>query len=128
LWNLKAGQSFLPARIAAVILTLLIVTGGVIDMMPIKNNNESNYIKMHYYNDKLIEWVETNTDPRSIFLSHRYINHQILLAGRRLFYGDPYYAWGTDYDTEEREKIVQKMFESKDPQEVYGLLKENHID
>src|ERR1043166_9803177 len=28
LWNLKAGKSFVPARIAAVILTLLVVTGG----------------------------------------------------------------------------------------------------
>ena len=128
LWNLKAGKSFVPARIAAVILTLLVVTGGVIDMMPIKNNNDSNFIKMKYYNDKLIEWVEQNTDPRSIFLTHRYINHQILLAGRRLYYGDPYYAWGSDYDTEEREATLRTMLESKDPAEVFRLLKENNID
>ncbi len=125
LWNLKAGQSFVPARVAAVVLLLLVTIGGAIDLMPIKN---STFIEMKYDDNKLIKWVKENTDSKSIFLSHRYINHEILLAGRRLFYGDPYYAWGTDYNTEERERILKTMFESTDPAEVYALLKENNIN
>ena len=125
LWNLKAGQNVIPARVAAVILLLLVTVGGAIDLMPIKN---STFIEMKYDDNKLIKWVKENTDPSSIFLSHRYINHEFLLAGRRLFYGDPYYAWGTDYDTETRENLIKAILEGQDPSEVLRLLKENDID
>ncbi len=128
LWNLKAGKSVVPSRIAAVVLLLLIIPGGLIDLMPIKNSDNTNLIRYKWDDNKLINWVKENTDPKSIFLSHKYINHEFLLAGRRLFYGDPYYAWGTDYDTEEREKIVKIMLESKDPNQVFALLKENNIN
>ncbi|CAN5357472.1 hypothetical protein BH10ACI3_BH10ACI3_05070 [soil metagenome] len=124
LWTLK-GPINIPARIIGIILLLLVTIGGAIDLMPVKN---SYFINMKYDDDKLIQWVKGNTDPKAIFLSHRYINHQILLAGRRLFYGDPYYAWGADYDTAARDGIVRTMFESKDPAEVYRLLKENNIN
>lgn len=123
LWNF--GKNVLPSRIAAILLLALVVTGGLIDLMPIKN---SYFIEMKYDDNKLIEWVKANTDPASIFLTDQHINHEILLAGRRLFYGNPYYAWGTDYDTEEREKIVKTMFESKDPNEVLAALKENNVN
>ncbi len=125
LWNLKAGQNVIPARVAAVILALLVTVGGAIDLMPIKN---STFIDMKYDDNKLIKWVKENTDPSSIFLSHRYINHEFLLAGRRLFYGDPYYAWGSDYDTETRENLVNTILEGQDPTETLRLLKENDID
>ncbi len=128
LWNLKTGKSVVPTRIAAVALLVLIATGGLIDLMPIKNSDDRNFIKYKYDDNKLITWVKEKTDPAAIFLSDQHINHEILLAGRRLFYGNSYYAWGTDYDTEEREKIVQTMFESKDANQVFNLLKENNIN
>lgn len=129
LWYFEVGKNVLPARIAAVGLVLLTITGGLIDLMPIKNSHDPTfYIKYKYYDNKLLDWVKNNTDPKSIFLSDKFINHEILLAGRRLFYGDPYYAWGTDYDTREREKIVKTMLESKDANQVFALLKENNID
>ncbi|MBK8464802.1 MAG: 6-bladed beta-propeller [Chloracidobacterium sp.] len=129
LWHLKASNSVLPSRIAAILLLVLIVIGGLIDLMPIKNSDDSNfYIKYKYHDNKLLNWVKDNTDPKSIFLSDKFINHEILLAGRRLFYGDPYYAWGTDYDTREREKQVKTMLESKDANQVFALLKENNIN
>lgn len=127
LWNLKAGKSAVPSRIAAVILLILIFTGGLIDLMPIKNSDDRNFIKYKYDDNRLINWVKENTDPAAIFLSDQHINHEILLAGRRLFYGNSYYAWGTDYDTAERENIVKTMFESKDASQVFALLKENNI-
>lgn len=128
LWYLKVGKNMLTSRIAAILLLVLIVTGGLIDLMPIKNSDDPTfYIKYKYYDNKLLDWVKGNTDPKAIFLSDKLINHEILLAGRRLFYGDPYYAWGTDYDTREREKTVKTMLESKDANQVFTLLKENNI-
>ena len=124
LWHLKTGPTTIPSRVVAVILLLLITIGGAIDLMPIKN---SYFIQMKYDDDRLIEWVKANTDPHAIFLSHRYINHQILLAGRRLFYGDPYYAWGADYDTGARDVIAKTMLESKDVGLVYKMLRDNNI-
>ncbi|MGE3468479.1 MAG: NHL repeat-containing protein, partial [Pyrinomonadaceae bacterium] len=124
LWNLKIGPSKLPTRILTAILAILITIGGAIDLVPVWN---SYFINMKYRDDKLIEWVKTNTEPNAIFLTHRYINHQILLAGRRIFFGDPYYAWSMRYDVPAREQLVRKMYEADDPTALYTLLKANNI-
>ncbi len=125
LWNLKSGSSTIPTRAAAIVLGFLITVGGAIDLVPVWN---SYFIKMKYVDDPLVEWARTNTAPKSIFLSQKYINHQLLLAGRRLFYGDPYYAWSAGYDTPAREALAKRMFETRDPNELLSLLKENKID
>ncbi|MFZ1701842.1 MAG: NHL repeat-containing protein [Pyrinomonadaceae bacterium] len=124
LWGTKTGSTRIPMRVLAVILAILVTIGGAIDLFPIWN---SYFINMKYKDDPLIEWVKTNTEPKAIFLSHRYINHQILLAGRKIFFGDPYYAWGIGYDVPAREQLVRQMFETNDPAALYRLLKENNI-
>ena len=124
LWTAKSGSAAIAPRIAAVVLTLLITIGGAIDLVPIWN---SHFIYMKYDDDKLVEWVKTNTDPSSVFLSHHYINHQILLAGRKLFYGDPYYAWSAGYDTPGRAIVAKRMLETTDAAELYRLARENNI-
>lgn len=124
LWNLKLLKSAIIGKIAAVILGVLITMGGVMDLFPIRN---SFWTAFPYENDPLIQWIHENTDPKAVFLSYRYVNHPILLAGRRLFYGHPYYAWGAGYPTAERDVIYRKMFESQDAAEVFRLLKENGI-
>lgn len=125
IWNLKAGQFTVAARAAAIVLAVLVTIGGVIDLFPIRNGY---WVEMKYDGDSLVNWVRENTDPKSIFLAHRHVNHRILLAGRRLFYGHPYYAWGAGYDTGGRDEVYKKMFESKDAAEILRLLKENKID
>jgi len=124
LWNLFSGAKAFVGKLAAIILGFLVIVGGVIDLYPIKNGYSVEY---KYTGDRLVEWVKDNTDPKAIFLSHRYVNHGILLAGRRLFYGHPYYAWGAGYPTSERDQVYKKMFESQDPAEVLRLLHENRI-
>ncbi len=125
IWNLKSAWLSIPARAAALLLVILVTLGGVFDLFPVKNGY---WVEMKYDDDPLVDWVKKSTDPRSIFLAHRYVNHRILLAGRRLFYGHPYYAWGAGYDTFGRDELYKKMFESKDAAEVLRLLKENKID
>lgn len=125
LWNMKSGSSTIPTRVAAIVLGILITIGGAIDLVPVWN---SYFIKMKYVDDPLVEWTRANTPPRSVFLSQKYINHQLLLAGRRLFYGDPYYAWSAGYDTRAREALAKRMFETRDPNELLALVKENKID
>ncbi|CAN5246723.1 hypothetical protein BH20ACI2_BH20ACI2_20190 [soil metagenome] len=125
LWQLKVGPFFAPSRILAVVLVALITLGGIIDLVVVKN---SSWVVARFESDPFVEWVRLNTDPRAVFLSHRYVNHGILMTGRRLFYGHPYYAWGAGYPTNERDQIYKKMFESRNAAEIYILIKENGIN
>lgn len=124
LWRTKVGRTFVPSRVLAGMLVGLVTLGGIIDLVVVKNTY---WVETKFSGDPLIEWIKLNTDPRAVFLSNRYVNHGILLAGRRLFYGHPYYAWGAGYPTRERDGVYKQMFESRNPAEVYALIRENGI-
>src|SRR5882724_4960081 len=124
LWHASLAGTTLPGKFAAIAATLLIIPGGIIDFFPIHNTGWS---EVAYKNDSLIDWLNKNTTPREIFLTDRFVNHPILMAGRRVFYGWPYYAWSAGYDASKRDKVYTELFESKDPWKVYHLLKENGI-
>ncbi|MGC1323957.1 MAG: NHL repeat-containing protein [Candidatus Udaeobacter sp.] len=124
LWNLSLGGTTLPGKLAAIVTTLLIIPGGMIDFFPIHNTGWS---EVTYKNDPLIDWLNKNTTPREIFLTDRFVNHPILMAGRRVFYGWPYYAWSAGYDASKRDRVYTELFANRDPWKVYRLLKENGI-
>jgi DNA-binding beta-propeller fold protein YncE len=124
LWHFSLGGTTLPGKFAAVLTTLLIIPGGIIDFFPVHNTGWS---EVTYKNDALIDWLKKNTTPREIFLTDRFVNHPILMAGRRVFYGWPYYSWGAGYDASKRDRVYTALFEGRDPWKVYHLLKENGI-
>jgi len=124
LWRFSMGGTTLPGKFVATVLFLLVIPGGIIDFFPIHNTGWS---EVTYRNDAMIDWLKKNTSPRDIFLTDRFVNHPILMAGRRVFYGWPYYSWGAGYDASKRDKLYITLFESRDPWKVYHLLKENGI-
>ena len=124
LWHIRPRWLLPPARLAALAGALAIFVGGVIDLFPIHN---SYFIYVKYGNDPLVKWIWANTRPHDVFLSDRFVNHQILLAGRRLFYGWPSFSWGAGYDTTKRDHDYRQLFESTDPYVVYRLLRQNRI-
>src|SRR6266404_420544 len=124
LWRLPVVGTTLPGKFGAIVATLLIIPGGIIDFFPIHNTGWS---EVTYKNDPLIDWLNKNTTPREIFLTDRFVNHPILMAGRRVFYGWPYYAWSAGYDASKRDRVYTELFENRDPWKVYHLLKENGI-
>lgn len=124
LWRLRILGTTLPGKFTAIAAILLIIPGGVIDFFPIHNTGWS---EVTYKNDQLIDWLNKNTTSREIFLTDRFVNHPILMAGRRVFYGWPYYAWSAGYDAGKRDKVYIDMFENRDPWKLYRLLKENDI-
>jgi DNA-binding beta-propeller fold protein YncE len=124
LWHLPLGGTTLPGKFAAILIPLIIIPGGIIDFFPVHNTGWS---EVTYRNDPLIDWLNKNTTPREIFLTDRFVNHPILMAGRRVFYGWPYYAWSAGYDASKRDRVYMELFENKDPLKVYRLLKENGI-
>ena len=124
LWRLSLGGTTLPGKVVALGLFLLIIPGGVIDFFPIHNTGWS---EVTYKNDPLIDWLKKQTSPRDIFLTDRFVNHPILMAGRRILYGWPYYGWSAGYNASKYDRLYTELFESKDPWKVYHLLKENGI-
>jgi DNA-binding beta-propeller fold protein YncE len=124
LWRFSLGGTTLPGKFVAAVLFLLVILGGIIDFFPIHNTGWS---EVTYRNDPLIDWLKKNTSPRDIFLTDRFVNHPILMAGRRVFYGWPYYGWSAGYNASNRDRVYTELFENKDPWKVYHLLKENGI-
>src|SRR5207244_13211787 len=98
----------LTGKFVGILLVGLTITGGVIDFFPIHNTGWS---EVTYRNDPLIDWLKKNTTPRDIFLTDRFVNHPILMAGRRVFYGWPYYSWGAGYDAATGHKVYTGLFE-----------------
>lgn len=126
LWRLGWGfWTRLPFRIVAIALVFPIVLGGAIDFFPIHNLS---YIETNYTKDRLIDWIRAETDPRAVFLTDKFVNHPILLAGRKIFFGYTYFTWGAGYDLSKREPAYKLMFESKNAHQVFTLLKANKID
>jgi Uncharacterized conserved protein len=109
---------------AVLCVSAAIVTSGLIDLFPIHN---SFWIQLKYRDDALIKWVRENTKPHDIFLSDRFVNHSILLAGRRIFYGWPSFSWSAGYDTTRRDNEYRELFESNDPYAVFRLLQKHKI-
>ena len=124
LWRFSLGGTTLPGKFVATVLFLLVIPGGIIDFFPIRNTGWS---EVTYRNDALIDWLKKNTSPREIFLTDRFVNHPILMAGRRVFYGWPYFAWSAGFDASKRDRVYISLFESRDPWKVFHLLKENGI-
>ena len=125
LWRFSLGGTTVPGKFVAAVLVLLAIPGGIIDFFPIHNTGWS---EVTYRNDPFIDWLKKNTTPRDIFLTDRFVNHPILMAGRRVFYGWPYYSWGAGYDASKRDRVYITLFESRDPWKVFHLLKENGIN
>jgi sugar lactone lactonase YvrE len=121
LWKLKAPPILGP--ITATALTATMVAGGVIDLFPIRN---SSYVEVNYMKDPLVEWLGKNTKPNAVFLTDDFISRSVLLAGRRIFLGSRDSL--AEFDFAKREPIYRQMFESKNPRQVFELLKQNHID
>ncbi len=121
LWKLKTPP--IIGRVAALVLIAIVVTGGVIDLFPIRN---SSYVEVNYEKDDLVTWLNKNTKPNGVFLTDRFLSHPVLLAGRKIFLGPNNSPAGNDLSN--REPIYRQMFESKNPRRVAELLKENHID
>ena len=124
LWKARPRWLALITGSAALLVTAGIVLGGAIDLFAIHN---CYWIQIKYVGDPLVKWLRENTKPHDIFLSDRFVNHQILMAGRRLFYGWPSFSWGAGYDTSQRDNDYRTLFESTEPYAVFRLLYKHRI-
>ena len=111
-------------KAAAVVLTVSVTLGGFIEWFRIHNDT---IVDVPFRQNRLSDWLQANTTPKDVFLSDRFILHPILLNGRRIFYGWPYFAWGSGYPTGPRDVLYEQMLTEKDPSKLVHLLHQNGI-
>ena len=114
----------LVGRVGAVALAGIILVGGLIDLAPIKNDGRVAY---RLDGEALYDWVRTTTNPDDVFLTDLYVVDPIVLAGRRLYYGWPIYAWSAGYDTYPRQAQYIAMLQATDAATLLTLLHANGI-
>jgi hypothetical protein len=108
----------------AIVLGVATVFGGVVDLVPLHNDP---MLAVPYQNDRLTQWVLTNTQPSDVFLTHTFLTHQVLFAGRKIYLGYTLFAWTAGYNVPDREALYRRMFQEQDPNELMRLLRENKI-
>lgn len=94
-------------KIIAPILIFFLIFSGIIDFFPIKN--DTIYIINDAPKNPDITWIKKNTPPDAVFLNSSFLYHPASLAGRKIFFGWPYFSWSAGYDTNKRDVIREKI-------------------
>lgn len=114
------------STVLAIFLILIMTSSGVLDFITLINKNKQTLA--YNMEDPVTLWAKEKTDPQDIFLTDTYVIHPLLLSGRKIFYGWPYFAWSAGYDTFSREQIVSQIYGGTDKKQLIQLVKENDID
>ncbi|HLL50219.1 MAG TPA: hypothetical protein VK356_06080, partial [Thermomicrobiales bacterium] len=123
LWRSRRTM-LVPARLIAVALSAILVAGGLIDLIPIRNQGSIEYATD---GDPLFEWLRAGTEKDAVFLSHVHVSHPITLAGRRLWLGHTFYAYSAGYDVGAREREYRDLFALRSARELGVRLRANDI-
>lgn len=113
-------------KAVAGLLVFILTFTGFVDLKTLFNMNYYQNVK-YSVKDPITVWIKENTGPKDVFLTAPDVLDSVLLAGRPIYYGHPYYAWSAGYDTYTRENIVKDIFACKDENKLNKLLKENNI-
>lgn len=106
--------------------SFFMIFGGIIDIFPLVNDHKIT-IKDYMSNPDSV-WILRNSDPDSIFLNTTYLYDSASLAGRKIFFGWPYFAWSQGYDTYKRGDELKQMLGANDKNHACQLLRQNNID
>lgn len=127
------SELFKPKKISnfiALYLAFLLSCTGIVDMITLYNLDKNNV--SYNQRDAVHVWVKNETNPDDIFLTH-YMTHygapmSIMLAGRSVYNGYPYFTITAGYDISTREKVMKKIYNSTVPDELRQLAVSEGID
>lgn len=119
------GKKDIFIRAICVLLVIVMTATGFYDFTVVYKRNV-NYIALDM-DDPLTLWIDENTDSQDVFLTSWYSINQVVFGGAMLYFGWPYYAWSAGYDTNSREKEVNKMYSADSPEYLDRLVKKNGI-
>ena len=109
-----------------ILFTFLMIFGGIIDFFPLFNDHKLTI--PDYEKRSESQWIINNTSPDSIILNSDYLYDPASLAGRKIFFGWPYFAWSQGYNTEKRGEILKEILGSENKEKACTLLKQNNIN
>ncbi len=112
-------------RPLVIILFFFLTFSGVIDLFPILNDAKIRLAD--YPNNPDVTWIMKNTDPSSIFLNTSYLYSPESLAGRKIFFGWPYFAWSAGHNTDRRGKMRTAIFTATSKEIACILLRKNNL-
>lgn len=122
------GSRVWSLRLMAVALTISMIATGAIELRGCWNRNKPEGAIVMSLDDPLLTWAKAKTAPKEIFLTDWFGVHPLLLAGRSIFLGWPYFGWSAGYDTDYRMKIVRGIYGGTDRAEIQRLVVEHEID
>lgn len=121
-WLWKKSKYIKPL---VLISCFFLIFSGLIDFFPVYNDNQLSIAD--YPQNPSIAWIMKNTSPASVFLNTAYIFDNASIAGRKIFFGWPYFSWSAGYDTNTRGKNMGEMLGATDKISSCRLLKHNNI-
>jgi hypothetical protein len=122
----KLWRIFKYLRVVVLMAGFFLIFSGLIDFFPIKNDGL--IAIADYPKNADVKWITKNTPKNSVFLNTTYIYNPASIAGRKIFFGWPYFSWSLGYDTDTRGKLTERILAEPDKNTACKLLKENSLD
>jgi hypothetical protein len=95
------------SRGLAIILFISLTISGVSEWIVFYNLDKDS-VQMNL-SSPMVAWIEKNTNAKDVFLTAPYSMNTFFLSGRSSYYGHPYYAWSSGYDTEARMAVYAQL-------------------
>lgn len=111
-------------------IALLLTSTGIVDIITLYNLDKNS---VSYNEAEPVKvWVQENTNRDDIFLTH-YMTHygapmSIMLAGRSLYSGYPYFTVTAGYDAGSRENVMKRIYSAVNQDELRALAISENID
>lgn len=113
-WKLLAAAAFSLATIS-----------GLFNLMVVKNDYQTMIDDAP--RNSFMQWVRTQTDPLSVFISTHALYDPVILAGRKNYLGQEYYVTIMGYDYWGRRKQIDRWLRNIN-QEILKEMKVHNID
>lgn len=118
------------ALVISLCLIILLTCTGFVDMITLYNLDKN--CVSYNQNDPVQVWVQKETNPEDIFLTH-YMTHygapmSIMLAGRSVYNGYPYFTITAGYDIRKREECMKRIYSADNSNELRNLAISEGID
>lgn len=99
---------------------------GIMDIAVLINQDRTTIVTHH--NSPAVNWIKNNTDPHDVFLTDFAVYHPVLLAGRPIYNGWPYFAHSAGYNVDARTPHMRSIYNADSPEEVSALCERYNID
>lgn len=122
MWKHRAA-----AKIAAVLLAVILSITGIYDFVVILLDNDERHRVSVDLNSEITAWLSENLDHEDLLLTPQYSINEVTMSGVMLYSGWPYYAWSAGYDTYYRAARAVEIYTAEEEERVRQLLEEEQI-